>query len=586
MPGPHRCTFSRLGAFVWVGVSLATLGACGGSDRPPGADAGPMDDGGFHCQPARGYCTGRTHWVCGEDGASREEETRCESACSESAGCVPCVAGDRVCDGDVSYVCTDDARWTVVRDCAAWGSACGVGVCDDACGEAELRRRNVGCEFWAAPLANFFSPAELRIELFDFRLVLVNPNAEPVTVEIVRGDRRLRSVTLGPGRLEIVSLPWVDGMSNGLPPRDASSYLFADGAYRLRADRPISAFQFNPFEYQSGAAKSYSNDASLLYPSHALTGDYVGVSYSAVGHPDTARLPGYLAFVGTTEEPAELTIVPSAPVLAELGGAFEAAAAGETITLTLRRGEVLHLVVAGDADEDLSGTQVRATQPLAAFGGHLCANVPTDVGTCDHLESQLPPVQTLGKRFAGMPLVAPRREATNLLRVVAVFDGTTVRFEDGSSRTIAAGEVLDRRVAGPFRVEATEPVVVAQYLLGAGETDPRATQGDPSLTILVPEEQHRGDYVFVTPTSYTGASGQSYVVITRPTGAAVRLDGAPVVDGWTLVDDATEVVRVPVEGGTHRVEGDAPVGVMVFGLGLDTSYAYPAGLELERIVLL
>ena len=47
-----------------------------------------------------------------------------------------------------------------------------------------------------------------------------------------------------------------------------------------------------------------------------------------------------------------------------------------------------------------------------------------------------------------------------------------------------------------------------------------------------------------------------------------------------------EVVRVPVEGGTHRVESDENVGVLVFGLGLDTSYAYPAGLELERIVLL
>ena len=46
------------------------------------------------------------------------------------------------------------------------------------------------------------------------------------------------------------------------------------------------------------------------------------------------------------------------------------------------------------------------------------------------------------------------------------------------------------------------------------------------------------------------------------------------------------MLRVEVDGGTHRIAAEENVGVLVFGLGLDTSYAYPAGLELERIVLL
>jgi hypothetical protein len=593
--GAHRSRgdgTSRLGSWTTLALTLSLgLLGCGGDTRQPPVDGGPPTDGGFSCVPERGYCDGRTHFVCGADGASRQDEVMCESGCDPEDGCRPCSAGDRLCEGDVSYVCTEDARWVVVRDCGEWGSTCGVGVCEDACGEAELRRRNVGCELWASPLANLFGGGELNPERFDFRVVVVNPNAEPARVAFAQGTRRLRDVVVGPGRLEVVVLPWIDGMSDAISTRRFESFVQPEGAYRITSDRPIAAFQFNPFEYESEGTKSFTNDASLLFPAHALTGDYVGVSYAAAGTPDTQRLSGYLALVGTTEEAAEVTVTPSAPIVAERGGAFESVAAGETLTFTLSRGEVAHLVVGGDADDDLSGTRIHATQPIASFGGHVCANVTTDVGTCDHLETQLPPLQTLGTRYAGMPLVAPRSGATNLLRLVGAFDDTTVSFGDGESITLDAGEVHDVRIDDGYSLVASRPLLAAQFLLGAGEVEPRATQGDPSLVALVPEEQHRPDYTFVTPSSYRGGTGQSYVVITRPTGATVRLDGVllddtTLDDDWAAIDAMHEVVRVPVEGGTHRIESDENVGVLVFGLGLDTSYAYPAGLELERIVLL
>ncbi|MCA9615449.1 MAG: IgGFc-binding protein, partial [Myxococcales bacterium] len=173
----------------------------------------------------------------------------------------------------------------------------------------------------------------------------------------------------------------------------------------------------------------------------------------------------------------------------------------------------------------------------------------------------------------------------NLLRIVAAFDDTNVAI-GGTNVSLAAGQVHDVRVDAPFSLVASRPVLAAQFLLGAGELEPRSEQGDPSLVALVPEEQHRPDYVFVTPTSYAGATGQSYVVITRPTGASVQLDGARLEEGWASVDEGHEVLRVEVDGGTHRIAAEENVGVLVFGLGLDTSYAYPAGLELERIVLL
>lgn len=601
--------------FVAVWLAISAL-ACAGERRTTGPrpDAGIPDgevpDASARCTPGRGTCDGRTYFVCGEDGVSREDETVCDGLCSPDAGCLPCRRGSRLCEDEVSYVCGRDQTWIRVRDCAEWGSACGVGgTCDDACGEAELDRRNVGCEYWTAPLANLPGPQGLDFDAFDYRVVVVNPSTEPASVRIRRGGRQVRSVTVAPGRLEEISLPWVDAMSGGVPVDEWTSLVTAEGAYQLTSDIPITAFQFNPFEYQSAdAQRSYSNDATLLYPTHVLTGDYIGLSYLPLA-TSGGTIPGYLALVGTAVEETAIELTPTAPVAADAAGRWEATPTGTPVRFSLAQGEVAHVVVdhppvcapdreqaecsgaacvCEERDYDLSGTRIRADHPIAAFGGHVCANVPFNVGTCDHLEAQLPPLETMGTAFTGAPLTQPGSPFRNLLRVVAAFDDTRVRLEPdallGREVTLAAGEMVEVPVAEPFAVDASEPVMVAQYLLGAGQVSPRLTQGDPSLTVLVPHAQLREDYLFITPASYNdGTGGQSYLLVSRVPGSTVRLDGVAIDASWAAVG-GREVAKVAVSGGAHRLDGDAPFAAVAFGLGKDTSYAYPAGIELERIV--
>ena len=56
--------------------------------------------------------------------------------------------------------------------------------------------------------------------------------------------------------------------------------MLADGAYRLRTTRPVTVYQYSPLQYSdgSGFGFSYTNDASVLLPTNAWTGNYRVVS--------------------------------------------------------------------------------------------------------------------------------------------------------------------------------------------------------------------------------------------------------------------------------------------------------------------
>ena len=77
-------------------------------------------------------------------------------------------------------------------------------------------------------------------------------------------------------------------------------------------------------------------------------------------------------------------------------------------------------------------------------------------------------------------------------------------------------------------------------------------------------------------------NGQSYLLIIRPPGAALTLDGSPVNATWDTVG-GREVAIVPVDVGTHTISAEQAFGMVAYGLGSFTSYAYPAGLNLNKI---
>jgi hypothetical protein len=596
----------------------------GDAGADAGADAGDAStssaDAAFSCRPGVVACWGETHYTCGDDGLSREDEVVCPEACDPERGCVPCVPSSRRCDGSVSMVCDGEGGgWSFGRDCADWGVACGSGgYCEDDCASAEALRSYVGCEYFASPLANYAGEMPFDRAVFDFRVVVTNPNPLPTEVTILNGSQLMTRETIVPGGVAEIPLPWIDGLSFPFDGSAWQSLVRGGGAYRLLSNRPVIVTQFNPFEYVSGRAFSHTNDASLLLPVHALGTEYVGLSYPPLSSgrvPDQQSVfPGYLALVGVTPEPASVEIVPTVSVAEDAEGRWPETEPGTPLRFELARGEVALITplmppICGEArdvfspvspdrpenggycyeaEHDLTGSRVRSDRPIAAFGGHTCAFVPFDVLACDHLETTLAPVATWGSDFETLPLRDPTTDVPNLVRIVAAHDGTEITLDPPQrgvepGHVLDGGEHLDFMIDGAVSIRSSEPVQVGQFLLGQNLRNPPLPRGDPGLTILVPQEQFRLEYVFVTPSSYVPTvNGQSWVLVSREPGVAITLDGALVEAEWIAVGDR-ELAVVPVAGGSHRASSSQPFGLTAYGLGSYTSYAYPAGLDLRVI---
>ena len=104
--------------------------------------------------------------------------------------------------------------------------------------------------------------------------------------------------------------------------------------------------------------------------------------------------------------------------------------------------------------------------------------------------------------------------------------------------------------------------------------------------MLIPAEQYRSDYTFILPTSYNpGTNGQNHLLIVRPPGLAITLDGVPVTASFQAIA-GREIGVVLLDGGTHHIAAAQPFGVVAYGLGSYTSYATPAGLDLEPITVI
>jgi hypothetical protein len=116
---------------------------------------------------------------------------------------------------------------------------------------------------------------------------------------------------------------------------------------------------------------------------------------------------------------------------------------------------------------------------------------------------------------------------------------------------------------------------------GTGNT---GNNGDPAMTLDVPTEQFRSDYLFHAPVNYTA----NYVNVVAPLSAAVMLDGQMVMGLAPIGASGLGVARVPLTNGpggdgNHHISSAQPFGISVYGYGLWTSYWYPGGLDLQRI---
>jgi hypothetical protein len=483
------------------------------------------------------------------------------------------------------------------------------------CAEASQSRTYVGCDYWPTVTGNVVA------DVFDFAVVVSNIGKAPAEVKVTGPNGVDQTVTVPPGSLEKVYLPWVPALKGGgytsagqALPSFTESVLARKSAYHVVSSVPVVVYQFSPLEYAGkggpagkswascpnlGASVSgcfsFSNDASLLLPSTAWTGSYrvTGVQGWSTSNPilGAQDIAGGYAAITASQDGTTVKVLLGANANVMTGGGIPAKAGGEVLELTLDAGDVAEIVTPKGDKNDLSGSLVQATKPVQVISGIQCINVPAEQSACDHVEESVLPAEALGKRYIVTTPTRPKGGAgAHVVRFVGNRDGTTLTYfpakpGPGCPDTLSAGEVAQctGNVTIDFMVTGSQEFGITTFMVGSSVYEPgnNQAQGDPSQTIFASTEQFRRSYLFLTPDDYD----VSYAVIVGPEGAAPMLDGAP-VDGYEALAEGLGVWRATLsagKNGAHTLTSTMPVGLQAMGYGAFTSYQFPGGLNVKMI---
>jgi hypothetical protein len=542
-----------------------TRGASSSGDELATAE-GSDDTSGSSGQTEQTSSDGDTQTTSDGDTSTSDSETSTSDSTSDTGPA--CTPGEIDCyDAQSTQTCSRSGEWQAPVACAI-EQTCILGVCNDECEVVQANPSTVGCSFFAAKMDNFYS------NVFDVAqndaLIAGNvSSSKAVTAQLYYvptnggGEQPVGNpVMIAPQGTHTFVLEQAE--------IDSQTLLRSGGSYRLATNLPVVAYQHSPLE------ATLTNDASMLLPEHALTGNYVLASYPAVGNP----FPSYLTIIGV-EDGSLLDIEVRAATAAGLG--VPALAAGETTSLAMERHSLLNLVVAQAQGGDLSGTIISSASPLHVLGATECAQVPDAViGFCDHLQEAMLPLEYWGQEYVAAH--APLRSGSERYhwRVFAAADGVTIdsapaqpgfpiQLDKGEFHQFAANPAP----ADSFVLTGDGPFMPVQYL--EGQTGGAGT-GDPSMVQSVPTEQFLSAYAFVTGSGYD----LHYVQVIRPSGGAdVFVDGE-LVGGYYGVGNY-EVADVEIDEGAHFASSEQPFAIIQVGYTEATSYAYPGGMRLAVI---
>lgn len=629
-------------------VCIILIGCGPSSHRGP--DGGGDDDAANACSPDGAHrCNSASYQTC--TGGQWTTTMDCPMACVDALGCVACTPGELICkDGNV-WTCDDTGNPGSMTQACSGQAVCQDGACVDACVDAATNRSYVGCEYVAVDLDNAVEvlgeaqapfgcslysgsvqqtmnvcykngqgtagacdpPATmggavqcpsgytcqskavciLDAEHAPFAIVVSNPQSRDVHVTVTGPGGQMVMQTIAAGQVQAI-LPQ---MGNAIPDQSVDGSTNAKMAYKVVADLPIVAYQFNPLDN----VNVFSNDASLLIPRTAFDVDYYTMSWPTLDRrtpaPGTNPYYGYLTVVAWADN-TQITITPTVPTTAS--ATLSTLAANMPQNFTLNAFEVLQLEASGTGD--LTGTHITSPNmmPFGVFGGHEATVIadPTapdtthTQGPCcaDHLEEMLFPSSTWGKTFA-ITRSQQRANEPDYIRVMAQKPNTTVMFTPapaiGTCGTLGPGQFCDVQIQGDTEITASDPVLVGHYLEAAIWSDGNPLSpslvgtGDPSMAIAVPIEQFRTDYTILIPAAYD----MNFLSIAAAATGGVTVDGNAVTLTPYPGGGTHRSARVPVTAGQHTIHCADTCGVTVYGYSQAVSYMFAGGLDLKQIVI-
>ena len=408
-----------------------------------------------------------------------------------------------------------------------------------AIGQIRERQTTEGTEFIFS-----FTP---NLNVPDLKL-FVSSSADAVALVEIPGFGFEVSVAVAANVTSVVDLPGEIAQFSGK---------VTDVSVRVTSDAPISIYGLNQ--------RPATTDALMAFPTNALGKEYIVGSYggSSLG-------PSQFA-ITAVQDNTSIEVTATDTVSGHSTNSLK--------SIVLDRMETILIKSGNSKNDDLTGSRIKASAPVAVTSGVVCSYVPKTIRFCDHMAEMIPPVSALGSAFLVYPLAT--RLNGDVLRVVAPNSATDVLVNGIKKGTLSSGKFLEFDVTEGIILNTSQPVMVMQYSKG---TEADGVLSDPFMMLIPPTEQLLNKYVFSTVS--IGFDIHYINVVAKAADIEnIRLDGELIDQGLfvELGDSGYAGAQVAITDGSHVIASGSPFGLYVYGFADHDSYGYPGGMATEII---
>jgi len=301
-----------------------------------------------------------------------------------------------------------------------------------------------------------------------------------------------------------------------------------------------------------------------------LSNEYLTTCYIE----DQPLHPSSFVIVGT-QDGTEIEITPSAFTL----GLHPADIA---FTITLNEGEIYQV----QALADLTGSHIIAPngEAIAVFSGAQQARVTE---TCDgfadnHLWEQTQAFANWSDLYYFVPF---KNQGSDLVRILAQDDNTTIYFDCDETAVLQAGEYFDSVLANPTVISSTNPIAMTQFN-ESDDCNPSGT-GDPNMITHLPTSRQtfRANWRATdgAPGSLSDLPFHFTNVITKTANTStISLDGTNISNEFSVFpsDETLSYAQLTVTAGNHVLSSEQAFHTYHYGFGEYDAYTKTGNFQL------
>ena len=246
--------------------------------------------------------------------------------------------------------------------------------------------------------------------------------------------------------------------------------------------------------------------------------------------------------------------------------------------------------------DDLTGSSISASAPVAVISGHVRASMPLDsMSSKDHLVEQLPPVNLWGKSYATTPFVSSVRGDVIKIMASSIDQDIFLVTRSGGKtfRINNPGEWRDTSLSGPAYWYSSKPFFVTQFMTSVYGPD---LYTDPAMVVVPAIEQFVNSALFQFPIlEESGYPNQQHfyfvnVVADSIALSTLKLDTtlirqlAPQINVQRVPGTSLHWATLQLQRGAFVITADTGTfGGVMYGTSVVDSYANMIGVTYEPL---